>query len=74
MTRVQQKSKRKPPAPLLPAATRRLLSEELGADYRTIEKIIRGQPVRGMVGIRVQAGLARILEDLQAAAVRERKP
>jgi len=61
--------------PLLPAAVLRSLSTELQADPRTILRVMRGEPVRGMAGVRVQAGLAKVLEAVNAAAsTQEPKP
>lgn len=69
--RVRQKSPRPIARPLcwyrdnmkatnLDAASLRDLAAKIQADPRTIAKALRGEPVRGLAGHRVRAGLKRL--------------
>lgn len=48
---------RNPARDIVDTATRRRIAVLVGADERTVDKVLRGERVRGDVGVRIQAFL-----------------
>lgn len=51
-------TRKNPAREIIDTSTRRRIAAATGADERTVDKVILGQPVRGDVGIRILTVLA----------------